>query len=110
MRIVEDASMLMQSGNKAQAHALFKQAIEMDPQNDHAWLGCAKTSGDLQAAFGFAKQALSINPQNTAAKDLYRILWVPEPTESSASAPRWLWLVPATLLMIAIVLLVLSRF
>ncbi len=94
--MVEEASRVMRSGNRAQAHALFRQAVELDSQSDQAWLGCAKTTNDLQAAFGFAKRALDINPQNDETQRMYRYLWEPRQTSSATSGGWWRRLLPHT--------------
>jgi chromosome partitioning protein len=70
--LVERATTLMKSGSMAEAHLLFKRAIQLDPLNDGAWLGCANSSENLPAKLSYVKQALEINPKNPDARELYR--------------------------------------
>ncbi len=76
--LIVKATDLMRAGSKEQAHALFRQAIEMDPVNDAAWLGCARTSQDLDIALELVQHALQINPANREARELYSWLWNPD--------------------------------
>jgi tetratricopeptide (TPR) repeat protein len=94
MRLVEEASAALRSGNRAQAHSVFRRAIEADPQNDRAWLGCAQTSDDLRAVSGFLKHALDINPQNSEAQEMYRDLREPGQTKPAAMATWWRRIMP----------------
>src|SRR5581483_6066145 len=73
-RLLEDGLHLAHSGRTAQAHLLFKHAIELAPLDDRAWLGCARTADNLPSKLSYLKQALQINPQNAEAQDLYRTL------------------------------------
>lgn len=70
--LVERARSLIRSGCMAEAHLMFKRAIQLDPANETAWLGCAQTSENLPAKLSFVKQALEINPKNQDAHNLYR--------------------------------------
>ncbi len=94
MRLVEEASAALRSANRAQAHTVFRRAIEADPQNDRAWLGCAQTSDDLRAVSGFLKHALDINPQNSEAQEMYRDLREPGQTKPAAMATWWRRIMP----------------
>ena len=70
VHLVERGNILIQSGNMAEAHLLFTRAIQLDPQNDSAWLGCARSTESLPAKLSFVKQALEINPRNNDARAL----------------------------------------
>ena len=91
--LVEEASNVLRSGNRSQAHALFRRAIEADPQIERAWLGCAQTSEDPHAAASFVKHVLDINPQNRDAQEMYRVLQEPEPTKTGTGT-WWRRLIP----------------
>lgn len=73
-RLLEEGLHLAHSGRTAQAHLLFKHAVELAPLDDRAWLGCARTADNLPSKLSYLKQCLQINPANTEAQDLYRIL------------------------------------
>lgn len=70
--LVERGTKLIQTGNMAEAHLLFKRAIQLDPTNDNAWLACARSAESLPAKLSFVKQALQINPKNRDARILHR--------------------------------------
>lgn len=68
--LVEQGQALVQSGSMAEAHLLFKRAIQFDPHNDDAWLGCARSAESLPAKLSYVKQALELDPGNQEARDL----------------------------------------
>ncbi|MGB8648013.1 MAG: AAA family ATPase [Anaerolineae bacterium] len=76
--LVDEGMRLIAQGANERAHALFQQAAQMDPQNDRAWIGCARTTNDLEEALGYVERALKINPSNTEARELHQWLWVPD--------------------------------
>ncbi|MCL4393848.1 MAG: AAA family ATPase [Chloroflexi bacterium] len=134
---VEEGTTLLRSGQKAEAHARYQQAVELDPQNDRGWLGCARTTADYRAAFEHARKAVEINPANEEARELYLYLWDPNAPDASVrksvapaaagdvrdenhyewdrggSEPAyrvsWRILVPVVVLLIVIALFVFSR-
>jgi chromosome partitioning protein len=73
-RLLGDDSGTSDSPRMAEAHRLFQQALTIDPADDRAWLGSAKTADNLVAKIHYLKQALKHNPQNKEAKELYLIL------------------------------------
>ncbi len=83
--LVDEAQTLMHEGARDKAHAAFQEAMRMDPENDRAWLGCARTSENLSVALEFVKQALQINPQNNEARELYGWLYDAEGKAESKS-------------------------
>lgn len=85
-RMLDDGMRLTHSGQTAQAHLLFKHAVELDPRDDRAWLGCARTADNLPAKMSYLKQSLELNPDSAEAKDLYRIM---NTFVSSTERPRW---------------------
>ncbi len=74
VRLVQHGTNLVQSRSLTEAQRVFKQAVELDPLNDRAWLGCAHSAENLSAKLCFVKQALEINPRNPEAHDLFRIM------------------------------------
>ncbi len=75
---VEEAEAKMHQGDKAGAYSLFRQAAQLDPQNERAWLGSARTAEDMDDALEFVEQALELNPSNAEAHELHSWLWKPE--------------------------------
>ncbi len=73
-QILNQAAGLEQNMERARAHALYRQATEMEPQNDRAWVGCATTAGEYEQRYEYARRALEINPQNERASQLARLL------------------------------------
>ncbi len=84
--VVDEALKLAHEGAIDQAHLLFQQAARLDPTNDHAWLGCARTSGDLSRALEYVRQAMNVNPANEEAGDL--CAWLQEPAPETPATPR----------------------
>ncbi len=78
MHAFKAAVALEKRAKRDEAHNLFTQAVELDPTNDGAWVGRARTGRDLHAGLSYVKQALKINPRNSEARELYRLLWEPE--------------------------------
>ncbi len=99
--LVQEARRAAQSGERAGAHRLFRRAAELDPHNERAWLGCARTCGDNEQAVGFVERALEVNPDSTEALTLFHWLWTPEPASWTSRVP---W---STLISIALALAVL---
>lgn len=58
----------------AKAHQLFKHAVTIDPTDERAWLGCARTADNLVEKLSYLDRALSLNPQSKQAQELYAIM------------------------------------
>ena len=101
--LTDEAEGVLRSGNRSQAHSLFRRAIEADSQIERAWLGCAQTSDDPHAASSFVKHVLEINPQNLDAQEMYRVLQEPEQTKAGMGA-WWRRLLPLGILAVFFVL------
>ncbi|HEX7588493.1 MAG TPA: hypothetical protein VF478_09285, partial [Anaerolineae bacterium] len=69
-KMVQAGEAMLLNGQRADAHAAFVQAINLDAQNDAGWVGCARTAESPRAAVDFAKHALQINPGNAEARRL----------------------------------------
>ncbi len=93
-RLVQEAGERVRKGEKELAYSLFTKSVELDPQSEAGWLGCAQTTDDLRSAFGFVKHVLRINPKNPEARELYQVLWRPtsaadaDLTPAEFGAPR----------------------
>lgn len=78
--MVLDAESVARKGSSQQAYAMFEQAIQLDSQNERAWIGLARTSDDPDDSLNFVQRALQINPGNAEARELYGWLFQPKPT------------------------------
>lgn len=91
LNLQEHAYLLLEEGTTgsdpermARAHALFKHATTIDPSDERAWLGCARTADNLVEKLSYLEQARKLNPQSKQAQELYAILGSfvkDEPTE-----------------------------
>lgn len=87
----EHAYMLLEEGmaqsdpeRMAQAHALFQYAVTLDPNDERAWLGCARTADNLVEKMSYLKRVRQLNPHNKDAGEMYGIMGsflTAEPTE-----------------------------
>lgn len=66
------------AGDRVGSRALFSTALNLDPENDRAWLGLARSMEDPDLKREYAAEAVSLNPENEEARELQRWLWVPE--------------------------------
>ncbi len=119
-RLVQEGHELAGKGDKEPAFKLFAQAVELDPQSELGWLGCAQTTDDPRAGFGFVKHVLRINPKNPEALELYQVMWRPDqagapalsPAELGAPRKSYLSIVLALVVIVtllAVILLILTR-
>lgn len=69
--ILQDAIMLVQSGQRTEARRLLKQVIEADPDQELAWMWLATVSIDQQERVTCLKRVLALNPNNTTAREAY---------------------------------------
>lgn len=87
----EHAYMLLDEGSAKsdpdrmeKAHDLFQYAVTIDPNDERAWLGCARTADNLVEKLSYLKRVQALNPHNKDAKEMYGILGsflTTEPTE-----------------------------
>jgi tetratricopeptide (TPR) repeat protein len=109
-KLVDEGQALLQAGKRAEAHARFEQAVELDPQSDRAWVGRARTAEDWRKAYHYAKQALKINPENDDARLLYAASW--DGGEPERPPARWRqiarYLVPVLIFIIGVALVVIK--
>ncbi|MGB8643705.1 MAG: AAA family ATPase [Anaerolineae bacterium] len=100
--LVEDARHVNQQGARPEAYQFYLRAAKLDPSNDQAWLGCARTCDDQAEALYYAEKALEANPENTEAANLCR--WLKADDKRSWRLPMsW-----PNLVLILLVLLVLA--
>lgn len=72
--LLEEGTAQSDPERMAQAHQLFKHAVSIDPNDERAWLGCARTADNLVEKMSYLKRALKINPQNKDALELAAIV------------------------------------
>jgi tetratricopeptide (TPR) repeat protein len=68
---IAQAYQALQQGNLDQAEALYREAVQSDPQNLDAVLGLATIAaqrGNAQQAIGFYERALELEPRNPVAQ------------------------------------------
>ena len=104
LRLFREGKKAARAGDHIRAHALFRQAIEIDPYHEQIWLWLAsvvKSDEDKRVCF---ENVLELNPTNPTARQQLRNLeaqahratpQVPAPTKHSA---RWRWLLRLVLL------------
>ncbi len=108
--MVEYSESMMRAGAQEEAHAGFVQASQLDPKNERAWIGCARTTTDVAQALGFVGRALEINPQNQEGlelRDWLRKLESDMKSPSRKKRPVMLDLAILTLVLLLVVLVVL---
>ena len=111
-KMVDAGDAMLLADQRADAHAAFLHAINLDPQNDSGWVGCARSAESQRAAADYAKHALQINPENADARRLSV-----DQTEAAAGdakplPSRWRllapYLVPAAITFAALVFLLIK--
>jgi hypothetical protein len=102
-KMLEQGLQLAQEGQTAQAHLLFKQAIELVPMDDRAWVGCAITADNLSSKMSYLNQALQLNPNNAEAQEMQRIL-----TGFSGSPKKAGWGISTIVIRAVIILLIVA--
>ncbi len=68
--LVKDGRRLFRAGNYTQAKSRFEEALDLDPENTYALVGCGdacRRLADYRAAIQFYKQAVAIDPDNPYA-------------------------------------------
>lgn len=86
--LLRQAVSTAQAGNKAEAQQLFMQVVELDEQNELAWLWLANLVEDPNDKRVCLENVLAINPQNEqATRALATIPTQPAPTSAPAPPP-----------------------
>jgi len=73
-----------------EGRALLERVLEVEPQNDTAWLWLASISSDVDAKRNFVEKALAVNPKSKIAQKMWKELGggeLPTPAQPVASAP-----------------------
>lgn len=68
------ADQMLQAGDKRGAHPHFVRATELDPRNERAWLGRARTAEDTDEALASLDNALNLNPENAQVREVRNFL------------------------------------
>ncbi len=66
--LVKHGVSLANGGDKAQAREALRQAVELDPGNESAWLWLASVAESAQEALAALERVLSLNPSNEQAR------------------------------------------
>ena len=93
-QLLQQGVLAAKAGNKDEAYALIKQALELDPQNESALLALFSVASDNRERLQLLKQVLEINPNNDKALGILDKMGIaPErligqrPTEATAPKP-----------------------
>jgi chromosome partitioning protein len=77
----EEANSLLDEGvaksnpkRLAEANRMFKYAATIDPNDERAWIGCARTADNLVDKLNYLRRVQELNPQNKDARELFAIL------------------------------------
>lgn len=84
LRLFKAGKDAARAGHKAEAHELFRRAVEIDPYHEQVWLWLAsvvETEEDRRVCF---ENVLELNPDNPVARRQLNIL---EPGALDAAAP-----------------------
>lgn len=100
--LVEMALADAKAGDRVGSRAHFSTALNLDPENDRAWLGLARSVENTDLKREYVAEAVRLNPENEEARELQRWLWVPE--KESVPVP-WGSLASIVLALIVIVVL-----
>jgi chromosome partitioning protein len=109
-RIIEQAQALLKAEQRAEAHAKYLQAAQIDPNNDIAWLGVARTAERLRDRLEYTEKAIKVNPRNNEAREFYSLLNSYMISADETIAPpgpdwtRWRLVIPVVIMMIAIII------
>lgn len=72
--LLEDGTSQNDPEQMSKAHLLFKHAVTLDPSDERAWLGCARTADNLVEKMSYLERARKLNPKNKQTIELYTIL------------------------------------
>ncbi|MBI5030049.1 MAG: hypothetical protein HZB51_05945 [Chloroflexi bacterium] len=84
INLYEKGKTALHNGNLADAHALFVQATELDPNNESVWFMRGSTAPNTDEGLQCMEQTLRLNPRHQAAKDAMWYLRVKKYRESFA--------------------------
>ena len=99
LRLFREGKKAARAGDNMRAHALFRQAIEIDPYHEQIWLWLAsvvESEEDKRVCF---ENVLELNPANPTARQQLRKLEAEArraaakaspPTTKPSAQPRWL--------------------
>jgi hypothetical protein len=94
VRMLYEGAVAVTQGRKAAAQELLMKVIELDEQNEQAWLwlsGAVDDPSDQQIAL---ENVIALNPNNRHAQDGLRLLAQNVSTASSGAIPSGEWVPP----------------
>lgn len=83
--LLQEGIAAFQAGDRAKAHELLSQVVQVDPENEQAWYYLAASESDPALRKQYLEQVLEINPGNAKAREVLDRIIARE-RESSASA------------------------
>lgn len=91
---LQEAIMLAQAGQRAEARAMLRQIVEADPEQELAWLWLATVSTHRDERIGYLERALALNPHNPTSRQAYAQLTGRDYTPPAGEPPgkaggRW---------------------
>jgi hypothetical protein len=91
-------------GNKPSARIFFQQILDVDAQNERAWLGMAAAAESQEDRVRFLLTVLKINPSNqTAQRELQKLRQKQE--SSNAQVIRYGFMVLAVVIALVVVVM-----
>jgi Yip1 domain len=68
--LLQEGIAAFQAGDRAKAHELLEQVVEIDPENEQAWYYLAASESDPVLRTEYLEHVLEINPGNAKAREV----------------------------------------
>lgn len=68
--LLQEGIAAFQAGDRAKAHDLLEQVVEIDPENEQAWYYLAASESDPALRMEYLEHVLEINPGNAKAREV----------------------------------------
>jgi tetratricopeptide (TPR) repeat protein len=90
--LLQEGIAAFQAGDRAKAHDLLEQVVEIDPENEQAWYYLAASESDPTLRMAHLEHVLDINPGNAKAREVLERIKSraaqPETVGAETAAPR----------------------